>query len=52
MSAWGLLARRGGSAMPDAKARAHICVYDVGSDECLICGAKAALVGQQPVEQA
>jgi hypothetical protein len=26
--------------------RPHVCLFDVGSDECLICGAKAALVGQ------
>lgn len=29
----------------------HVCVFDVGSDECLICGTRAALVGQQTLHK-
>ena len=30
---------------------AHVCVFGVDNDECLICGTRAALVGQQSSAQ-
>jgi hypothetical protein len=39
------------AAKVDMVGQVHVCVFDVGSDECLICGTRAALVGQQTLHK-